>query len=94
MKLVINNSWGPFEVPAQFKYLENQSKDPKLLDIRKDPDLIKWVEEHPEGFDVNYGRMVLKVVDIPDESTDYVILDYDGVESVYFVVDGKLYGAN
>lgn len=35
----------------------------------------------------------LKVVIIPDNCTDYEINDYDGVESITYVVDGKLYHA-
>ena len=35
----------------------------------------------------------LKVVEIPDNCTDYEISDYDGVETITYVVDGKLYHA-
>ena len=33
---------------------------------------------------------IYKVVDIPDESTDYLITDYDGIETLYYVLDGKI----
>ena len=35
----------------------------------------------------------LKVVNIPDNCTDYEVNEYDGVESITYVVDGKLYHA-
>lgn len=35
----------------------------------------------------------LKVVEIPDNCTDYEINDYDGIETITYVVDGKLYHA-
>jgi hypothetical protein len=35
----------------------------------------------------------LKVVEIPDTATDYEINEYDGAESITYVVDGKLYHA-
>ena len=35
----------------------------------------------------------LKVVEIPDNFTDYEITDYDGVETITYVIDGKIYHA-
>lgn len=35
----------------------------------------------------------LKVVEIPDNCTDWEVNDYDGVETITYVVDGKLYHA-
>lgn len=39
----------------------------------------------------NYAQ--LKVVEIPDNFTDYEIKEYDGIEIVTYVIDGKLYHA-
>ena len=33
----------------------------------------------------------LKVVEIPEEATDWEINEYDGLESITYVVDGKLH---
>lgn len=35
----------------------------------------------------------LKIVEIPDTCTDYEINEYDGIEVITYVVDGKLYHA-
>ena len=35
----------------------------------------------------------LKVVEIPDNASDWEINDYDGVETITYVVDGKLHHA-
>lgn len=35
----------------------------------------------------------LKVVEIPDNCTDFEIDDYDGIERITYVVDGKIYHA-
>ena len=35
----------------------------------------------------------LKVVEVPDICTDYEIDEYDGIERVTYVVDGKIYHA-
>ena len=32
----------------------------------------------------------LKVIEIPDNATDWDIEDYDGIERIVYVVDGKL----
>ena len=35
----------------------------------------------------------LRVVEVPDTCTDYEIDEYDGIERVIYVVDGKIYHA-
>ena len=32
----------------------------------------------------------LKVIEIPDNATDWDVEDYDGIERIVYVVDGKL----
>lgn len=93
MKLVINNCYGGMET-------EHKA-------LRADPEFIAKVEAGFDGKEKNhfeftttagerkafdFGRLEhLIVVEIPDESTDYYIEDYDGVESVIYVVDGKIH---
>ena len=43
------------------------------------------------GKDANGLHANLTVKEIPDEATDYTIIDYDGMESIFYVVNGKLY---
>lgn len=87
MKLVINNCYG------------GMSEAHKAL--RADPEFVKKVEggydgEGEEEFNLRgrpfyIGRLEhLVVVEIPDEATDYYIEDYDGVETVVYVVNGKI----
>lgn len=75
--------------------------------LRAAPEFIAKVEAEFDGKEKNhfeftttagerkafdFGRLEhLIVVEIPDESTDYYIEDYDGVESVIYVVDGKIH---
>jgi hypothetical protein len=54
--------------------------------VRTNPLLIKMLEEGEEIED-------LEVVEIPDNVTDYKITEYDGIERVIYVVDGKLHYA-
>ena len=93
MKIVINNCYGGMDT-------EHQA-------LRTDPDFIAKVEAGFDGKEKNhfeftttggekrsfdFGRLEhLIVVEIPDESTDYYINDYDGVESVFYVVNGKIH---
>ena len=35
----------------------------------------------------------LEVVEIPDGATDYYLNEYDGMESIIYVLDGKLHWA-
>ena len=85
MKLVINPSYGGFDINEKWK-AENCRKNCKE-DCRKCAKLIHAIEDR-ENVNGNYSR--LAVVDFPDEATDYEILDYDGSESLLYVLDGKI----
>lgn len=84
MKLVINETYGGYGygVADEFEGLVL-----KYEDDRTTPEFVAFVEGHPN----DCGD--LNVVEIPDESTDYLIDEYDGAETVYYVVDGKIYTA-
>lgn len=47
--------------------------------------------QNGEGVSGESAKLV--VVDIPDEATDYIVQEYDGMESVIYVVDGIIYFA-
>lgn len=83
MKYVINNEFGGFSVPANL--IKENNWDNKYLyseEIRTDIKLIEWVENHPDD--------ELAIVDIPEEATDFMVNDYDGKETVYAVINGKI----
>ena len=84
MKLVINGTYGGYGygVADEFEALVE-----KYEDDRTAPELVAFVEGHPDD------NGDLNVVEIPDESTDYLIDEYDGAETVYYVVGGKIYTA-
>lgn len=84
MKLVINGTFGGYGdgVADEFKALVA-----KYGGERTAPELVAFVEEHPD----DCGN--LKVVEIPDESTDYLIEEYDGAETVYYVINGIIHFA-
>lgn len=86
MKLVLNKCYGGFHIP----YAVCQSLGcTKYNGISRDnPVLVEFVEERGE-YREDFSR--LRVVVIPDEATDWEINDYDGLESITYVMDGKLY---
>lgn len=86
MKLVINDDYGGFGLS---EYAANKLGVDRYDVKRYDADLIKLIEE--EGADIVGDRTAtLKVVEIPDTTTDYYINEYDGLETIIYVVDGKL----
>ena len=82
MKIVLNTAFGGFiyGVAEQYKDLVRE-----LESKRTSPELIDFVETHPD----ECGD--LEVVEIPDKSTDWYIDEYDGFESLIYVVDGKIH---
>ena len=86
MKLIINTCYGGFHTPNGFKVLYPNTND---CDIdRDDPRLIEYCEAHPD--ELRFGCTRLKVVELPDTTTDYYIDEYDGAEEVIYVLNGKL----
>lgn len=81
MKIVIDVAYGGFSLPENFA----EERGISIWDDydRTATDLIQYVEEHLD-------ETSLRVVEIPDEATDYYINEYDGLENVIFVLDGKI----
>lgn len=87
MKIVINVCFGGFSLPNEFctKYHMNRYDDIERTDER----LISFVESHNNCVKENCTQLVVE--EIPENATDYTIFEYDGAESLYYVVDGKIY---
>lgn len=84
MKMVINGSWGGFKLPEDYAAAKTDGWVYGYADeVRCDPDLINIVESKGYVGD-------LEVVEFPDEATDYMIDEYDGMESLYYVMNGKI----
>ena len=97
MKVIINNCYGGFRWPRE---LENKACDEyDCFDfthdkaLRSNPELVRlveeWLKDHPDGKSSSYSE--LRIVEIPDEATDWTINDYDGAEDVVYVLDGKMH---
>lgn len=88
MKIVINGVFGGFHYPK--KFCERYSLD--RYDWMDYPDdeyrfhdtLIDWVEKNPQDSEG------LCVIDIPENVTDWQVHEYDGLESIICVIDGKI----
>ncbi len=81
MKIVINRCWGGFGVSEEvYKELGIKWDGYGYFEERDDPKLIAAIEKL--GSEKSSGHLAkLKIVDIPD-GTDWVIDDYDGMETV------------
>lgn len=85
MKIVVNKDFGGFgcglaSEDRQFVY--------NYEDDRTNDELIAFVESHPTG-----GCGDLLIVEIPDSATDWEVDEYDGFESIIYVVDGRIHRA-
>lgn len=81
MKMVINNNYGGFGLDVAKKH-EKWVCD--LEGDRANIKLVEFVENHPD----ECGDLV--VVTIPEEATDWEMNEYDGWESVIYVLNGKI----
>ena len=82
MKIVINKAYGGFTFPNE--YLKPDDEWALVQeDLRLDSELIELVEKGCSNPD-------LAVVEIPEEATDWELEEYDGWESIIYVLDGKL----
>ena len=82
MKIVVNADFGGFGygVPKEYEgcvfAYEND---------RANPELVAFVENHPD----DCGD--LAIMTIPDNATDWGIQEYDGNETLIYVVNGKIH---
>lgn len=87
MKYILNKCFGGFSVnESVLKELGYKH----VYDVRRDDKrLIKIIEERGSK-NVQGMSAMLKVVDIPAEATDWTMVDYDGIERIIYVINGKL----
>ena len=81
MKMVINANYGGFGLNVAEQY-EDWVLD--FEDDRTNVELVEFVETHPN----ECGD--LKVITIPDDATDWEMNEYDGWESIIYVLGGKI----
>ena len=79
MKMVINANYGGFGLNVAAQY-EDWVRD--FEDDRTNVELIEFVETHPN----ECGD--LKVITIPDEATNWEMEEYDGWESIIYILNG------
>ena len=85
MKMVINANYGGFGLDVADQY-EDWVCD--FEGDRTNAELVEFVETHPD----ECGG--LAVITIPDEATDWEMDEYDGSESVIYVLNGKIVHAD
>ena len=88
MKIVLNKCYGGFGLSRKAEAM--LKKKGGWLD-QTDPNLIDVVEELGAEASDNYAN--LKVVETIAEPTDWEVDEYDGWETLTYVVDGKIYHA-
>ena len=86
MKIVLNKCYGGFSL-SEIAIEKLGLSDEYPIINRSDPILLDLVEK-----DVASGRYAkLRVVEIPDDATDWEIDEYDGFEVAIYVVDGHIH---
>ena len=90
MKILINDCYGGYSFKEEFREKFGMGYYSQETDgNRRRLDVIKAVENDKTG-SFNDTNADIVVAEIPDEATDYLITDYDGMETLYYVVDGKI----
>ena len=90
MKIVLTGCFGGFTLSEEaYKFFGLSSP---YSDInRQNPLLVEKVEQNSDW--VSGSNAELYVVEVPDTCTDWEIDEYDGLESLIYVVDGKIHHA-
>lgn len=96
MKVVVNKCYGGFGLSTKARKMLNAEDITKVWELeetenRNNPELINAVETL--GDEVNTRSSELKVVEIPETATDWEINEYDGFETVTYVLNGKIFHA-
>lgn len=92
MKFVLNKCFGGYSVSdfAQ-KELGAEYRDPDR-DEATTAKLVELIETYgSKAISGPYAK--LQIVEIPDDATDWDHFEYDGIETVIYVVDGRIFYA-
>lgn len=87
MKIVINDCYGGYGISEEARAELGRSNCG-----RQDAKLIELIETKGSEY-CSSSYAALEVVSIPDESTYWEIIEYDGAEYVLYVLDGKIHHA-
>ena len=87
MKYVLNKCFGGFGLNEET--LEKLGARWSGDVDRQDPRLIEMVEQDSASVSGDFAE--LEVIEIPDEATDWEVDEYDGIESITYVLDGRLH---
>ena len=93
MEIVINRCWGGYSLSEEacamlgvtnhYAFDEKEERtNPRLVDC------VRTLGKRASGAAAN-----LMIVELPSETTDWEIDEYDGAERVIYVVDGKIHYA-
>lgn len=92
MKIVLNECWSGFELSEEFIKTYPQFEEINCSTDEKDranQDFIKAIEEF--GVDKASGECAdFYIVEIPENATDWEIIENCGDEHIIYVVDGKI----
>ena len=88
-KIIINTCYGGFGISKKAEKRFG-CKEQSYEEIRTNSAIIEAIEtEGAKAISDRYAE--LAVVTIPDEATDYQILEEDGKETLICVINGKIY---
>ena len=91
MKFIINDCFGGFSL-SDFAVDALGLDSPWSQIERNDPALINLFNRYGSER-IGRKHAELCMVEIPDEATDWMIQEYDGCESLIYVLDGKIHRA-
>lgn len=89
MKVLVNRCYGGFDFSDFGRSLVGELKTEDDLETRTHPEIIALAEKYGEKMFSDYSEV--EVAEIPDNATDFDINEYDGYETIIYVVNGKIY---
>lgn len=93
MKIILNKCYGGFGISDEALRMAGitDADEWEYDDLRINPEVIKAVETLGENANDGYSNLV--VVEISDAATDWEVDEYDGYETMIYVVNGKIHHA-
>ena len=91
MKIVVNRCFGGYSLSKLAMDMLGVDSAYAFFwwEERNSPALVKVVEELGKAADGDCAD--LEIIEIPDSATDWLIEDYDGMETVLYVFGGKIH---
>ena len=91
MEIVVNRCYGGYGLSDKAAKMMGYEDTFEAEEVKRDDPTLVATVRYLGSDKASGGYSELQIVKIPDEATDWMVDEYDGFETVFYVVNGKIH---